>query len=243
MFVVLATQLMVICSSSPNQPGRGINIANVSKAYLHARSYREPFAKSCLDLPNNALDAIFLHILETRKQWCQWLAGPEPLLGTLCVPPLTGSSPRHSEQPLTPPEPGRRNPGRDWPQARAAPTDLPRNQRCHHWKAPWGILSPSPHPRPHTPLAPCHSHPWGSPGPAREDRTETGRLMGKLLGAQRSEAPRSPRELPASTLLVFGTSQLPVLERRGIFLMSKKGEILGGAGVCSGETEREKRKR
>lgn len=55
MFAVLATQRMVICSSSPNELRQGINITNVSEPYLYARSYWEPLAKSCSDFPNNAV--------------------------------------------------------------------------------------------------------------------------------------------------------------------------------------------
>lgn len=65
---------------------------------------------------------------------------------TLCVPHLAGSSPLHSEQPLAPPEPRQGDPGRNWPKARAALTNLQRDQRCHHWKGPLGILSPVPTP-------------------------------------------------------------------------------------------------
>lgn len=149
---------------------------------------------------------------------------------TLCVPHLVGSSPLHSEQLLAPPEPRQGDPGCNWPKACAAPTNLQSDQRCHHWKGPSGILSPVPTPvlRAGVSISEPRSHPGGSPGPAREDRTGRRRLVRKLLRAQCLETPSSRRELSASTLFVFGTSQLPVLERKGIFLMSKKRQRQGG---------------
>lgn len=202
MFVVLATQLMVTGSSSPNKPGRGTNITNGSEPYLHARSYWESLAKSCLDLPTDAVGFSppcrgrreVPKVPRRRRGASGWRA-PSPGCAapgtrhTLCAPHLTGSSPLHLNSPSLPQSPDEET------QAASGPQLVPPLQtRCRIRDATLRILSPdltrprggSKHlwPQP-------HSRPRGSPGPAREDRTGRRRLVRRLLRAQRLEPPSS----------------------------------------------------